>query len=108
MKKRQAHYCKRVMETICEYLAKGMTLKAACKKAGELAPNAKTVWKWRMERPELEAMYQEALDKAARARREALDAEAGKMIQRIIAVETAPIPPRPAAHWASALFMGVE
>lgn len=105
MKKRQAHYCERIMQTICDYIAQGKTLKVACAKAGPLAPNAKTVWKWRNESPAIDEMYQAALDAAARARQEAREREEGKMIQRITKAATSPIPARPAAHWASALFM---
>lgn len=94
------------MQTICDHLAAGKTLKVACKLAGPLAPNAKTVWKWRQENAEIDEMYQAALDKAARARQEAREREQGKMVQRIVAAATTPIPARPAAHWASALFFG--
>lgn len=93
------------MQTICDYIAQGITLKKACKMAGPLAPNPKTVWKWRNENPDIDAMYQAALDTVARLRQEAREREQGKMVQRIVAAATTPIPARPAAHWASALFM---
>jgi hypothetical protein len=109
-RKRHAHYCEYVMDNICAHLADGLTLKQACKKAGKLAPNSKTVWKWRQESPALEEKYQRALDAGARKKAEEREMQKMKMVQRIVKVETMPIADKPicaAQHWASALFTGV-
>lgn len=58
---RQAHYCTRIADRICEEVAIGKSVKAALKAAGPLAPTLTQFWRWLGKYPDLKVKYEEAL-----------------------------------------------
>lgn len=101
MRKRQAHYCERVVLRICAYVAAGSTLKAALTKTGSLAPSKATFWKWRHRWPEVDKLYTSSRDLAMCRDTAPLE------IFEVPAATPAPTPkPKPKASWADMLFIG--
>ena len=58
MAKRKAHYCERIADRICEYIAEGDSLVTALRKTGPLAPGLATFWKWQADMPEFRTKYE--------------------------------------------------